>query len=164
MSAYKAAEDQGFNHLLMPGQFYDSRGVSADSGEKKLLLAILEDAIDCALSGNKTFSGQVQKTALEWIASRDKEWIFSFENICSELGLHAGRLRNGILRKQERGEHIPIIPERTGEIVRVWCNGCHAIVQAELLKEKTALGVRRYYECFPRGHEIKKLLHMHRKK
>lgn len=157
MTAFRGQEF--FTDPITPDQFHDSRGVNLNSGEKRLMLAILEDAIDCVLSGNKTFSGQARKEALEWIESRDTTRLFSFENVCRELGFNAGRLRDGILRQRER-KRISIIPERTGEIVRTWCATCYAIVWAELMEA----GESRYYECLPWKHVIKKLRRAHRKK
>ena len=109
-----------FTYPITPDQFYDSWGVQEipETGEKRLMRAILNDAIDCVLS-SKDIADHVRKTALKWIVSCDKEeWIFSFENICRELGLDASRLRSGILQKN--ANCAGVIPERTGEVVCIY--------------------------------------------
>lgn len=93
-----------FTDPITPDQFYDVWGVQAPdtaTGGRRLMRAILEDAIHCIVDDIKLPS-VVRKEALRWITNHDKEWIFSFRNICSELGLPAGRLRAGILENRKK--------------------------------------------------------------
>ena len=58
--------------------------------EKKLMLAILEDAIHCFqdnLLTQNVRSRRLFEEAEEWIVEADGDWVFSFENICEALGL-----------------------------------------------------------------------------
>ena len=57
--------------------------------ELKLMAMILEDAISCYLRYRdaKSATGRRECRAAErWLSSRDRQWIFSFENICQHLG------------------------------------------------------------------------------
>lgn len=73
--------------------------------EKKLMLAVLQDAVDCFQKylfsrnekGKTTF-----RDAEEWILERNSEWLFSFESICESLGLDAGYIRNGLIEWNRR--------------------------------------------------------------
>lgn len=87
---------------LVPDQYFDSlrrnRGVEAES---RLMLAVLEDAIDCYRE-NFLFRNPNQQRlfedAKEWIESSDDAWLFSFESICGVLGVNPAYLRQGLLR------------------------------------------------------------------
>ena len=74
---------------------------------------ILEDAITCYLRYGtaKSEAGRREYRAAErWLFSRDRDWIFSFENICYHLGvdpdfarqrIRAGRLRSSLGRRRQ---------------------------------------------------------------
>lgn len=75
--------------------------------EKHLMQAILEDAINIYRLHFGTKTGRHRKLFLDaqrWIWSTDDEWPFSFENICSALGLDPSFLRHGLQRWKERHE------------------------------------------------------------
>jgi hypothetical protein len=73
--------------------------------ERLLMLAVLEDAVDCfqkyALSkdprGRLLFS-----EAKDWVDSGDKGWLFSFENICDTLEIDPSYVRRGLTRWREQ--------------------------------------------------------------
>jgi hypothetical protein len=73
--------------------------------EKRLILAVLEDAIHCFKNnvGARTVAGKklFQQTE-EWILQEDGRWPFSFENICDLLGISPTYLRLGLLRLKEQ--------------------------------------------------------------
>jgi hypothetical protein len=87
-------------------QYFDNlRRKTALEPEKRLMLAILEDAID---SFQDNLLAQTRKAkmrfdeAQEWILERDRDWVFSFESICEELGLDPRYLRQGLLRWKQQ--------------------------------------------------------------
>jgi hypothetical protein len=85
---------------LMPEQFFATLGRDAGgSNERGLMLAILRDAVECyqkyALSRDPR-GRDLHDEAAEWIFSTDREWPFSFENICDVLGVSADYVRNGL--------------------------------------------------------------------
>jgi len=65
-------------------------------GEKRLMLAVLKDAVGCI---ERYGTGQGPQgwpaccAALRWVLSHDRMWPFSFENICLALDLDPARLR-----------------------------------------------------------------------
>jgi hypothetical protein len=85
---------------LLPAQFYAAfRGGSAVRGEKRLMLAVLEDALDCYQKYAFARDGHGQQLfteACEWIASESRDWFFSFENICETLEITPEYLRRGL--------------------------------------------------------------------
>ena len=69
--------------------------------EKRLMFAVLTDAVECfqKYHGGQTRRARVLFTeAAEWIDSRDSSWPFSFEQICHALDLKPSYLRMGLTR------------------------------------------------------------------
>ena len=92
---------------LLPEQFFTLMGKKPLQGEKRLLLAMLEDAVHCFQTyvlARKPHERRLFQEAEEWINSTDLHWFFSFENICEILGIHPGRLR--VALQQWKAEHI----------------------------------------------------------
>jgi hypothetical protein len=87
---------------LLPAQFYAAfRGGSAVRGERRLMLAVLQDALDCyqKYAFSKEGHGrQLFNDADEWISCEDRNWYFSFENICETLEINPEYLRRGMRR------------------------------------------------------------------
>lgn len=87
--------------------------------EVRLMFAILKDAIEILLMGGKVWRGATRnapgiakRQALDWVMSEDRDWVFSFSNICSQLDMDDVWIREGIVRvyrEIESGEreHIP---------------------------------------------------------
>lgn len=87
---------------LLPAQFYAAfRGGSGVSGEKRLMLAVLQDALDCFQKYAFAKDGvgqQMFADAGQWIEDEDRTWYFSFENICEILEINPQYLRLGVKR------------------------------------------------------------------
>ncbi len=69
-------------------------------GEKALMLAILEDAIEGFhkyREARNEKEKRLYQDAEQWILGKDDDWLFSFENICETLGLDPSYLRRTIL-------------------------------------------------------------------
>jgi len=69
-------------------------------GERALMRAVLEDAMQC-LAGEVGAAGERAELGAEaraWVESVDPRWPFSFENVCDGLGLEASGLRARLLR------------------------------------------------------------------
>lgn len=85
---------------LLPAQFYAAfRGGSGVRGEKRLMLAVLEDALDCFQKYAAARDGHGQalfEEANTWISSNDRGWFFSYENICETLEINPEYLRRGL--------------------------------------------------------------------
>jgi hypothetical protein len=85
---------------MLPSQYFDrvARRTEYD-GERRLMIAVLEDAVDVyrKLAGARDARReQLFRDAEQWIESDDRGWIFSFQNICDVLGIEVEYLRRGL--------------------------------------------------------------------
>lgn len=91
---------------LLPAQFYAAfRGGSGVSGEKRLMLAVLQDALDCFQKYAFAKDGQGQQMfsdANDWMCNEDRAWYFSYENICEILEINPEYLRCGVKLWRQR--------------------------------------------------------------
>lgn len=94
-------------HIMLPAQ-YASR---ARLGEphKRLMAAVLRAVVDDCRGGSDyrratgqgvVDAGSVRK-AIAYVASTDRTWPFSFENLCDALGLNAAALRHALVGMRE---------------------------------------------------------------
>lgn len=86
--------------VMLPAQYFTLlRKQAAHGPEYLLIIAMLQDAIDC-FQKHRYASDEngraLFEDAREWIASEDRKWPFSFENICAVLNLDASYLRRGL--------------------------------------------------------------------
>jgi hypothetical protein len=93
--------------------FYDSVRRSAHlQPEKRLMLALLDEALKCFRKhmGSKSRRGKRLFTEVEeWFGDKESEHVFSFENVCTILGLSPGYLRRmlGQWRMEEQTDPAP---------------------------------------------------------
>jgi hypothetical protein len=69
-------------------------------GERRLLLAVLEDGIRTYLKHAHATHGRgfnLRREAFTWLTTNDRSDVFGFENICEALGIDASRLRHRVL-------------------------------------------------------------------
>jgi len=94
-----------YKHLLqpdtlLPAQYFSAlRRKSQQEPERRLAIAVLEDAVDCFqkhLTAKDRKSHQLFIDADEWISSDDRSWPFAFENICDLLSINSEYLRRGL--------------------------------------------------------------------
>jgi hypothetical protein len=99
--------------VLLPAQFFAAfRRAGGLERERLLMLAVLEDAIDCYQKfahSRDPRGAQMFEEAQEWVSSGDRSWLFSFENICDTLEINADYVRRGLREWKERGG----LPRRT---------------------------------------------------
>jgi hypothetical protein len=74
--------------------------------EKTLMLAVLEDAINC-FRDNVAEDSEKKKRLFEaaekWILTDDDgDWVFSFQNTCEFLGFSPEYVRQGLMRMKEQ--------------------------------------------------------------
>jgi len=107
---------------LLPSQFFDRiRRRSEHDGERRLMIAVLEDAVDVYRKQAGNREARAQQLFLEaeqWIEDPDRTWLFSFQNICDVLGLDASYLRRGLHAWKARaveGRHGKVVAIRTDE-------------------------------------------------
>ena len=91
--------------LLSARHFENLRRKTLLEPEKRLMLAILEDATNCYQDNLSVRCGSARRLfteAEEWILEKSSDWIFSFKNICETLGFNPEYIRQGLLRWKEK--------------------------------------------------------------
>jgi hypothetical protein len=75
-------------------------------GERRLMLAVLEDAVDCYRRGRGARDPATRLLFNEtraWLESTDRRATFSFESICDALDIDADYLRRGLRLQRAPG-------------------------------------------------------------
>ena len=92
--------------IFLPSQFYGSAGLSRQlEGEKRLMIAILKDAVECLekyRGSRSSVGGCLYESAIEWVEDNSTEWLFSFTNICDLLGFDPAYMRQVLLKRENR--------------------------------------------------------------
>ncbi len=88
---------------MTPGQFYD--GIRADDASirpiKRLMLAVLEDAMRCYQTYACTHNRAMRRLFVEaeaWLMDKNGDGPFACVTICETLGIDPGCLREGLRR------------------------------------------------------------------
>jgi hypothetical protein len=91
---------------VLPAQFYDGVRIDASlQAEKRLMLAVLEDAVGTFQKYTGATGRRAQRLFAEveeWFASDDTDWPFTFVNICEALGLEPHYVRRGLSLWRDR--------------------------------------------------------------
>jgi len=102
--------------MLLSAQYFENlRRRTHFEPEKRLMLALLEDAINCYQDNLISRSGKKKRLfedTEQWVLRTDGDWIFSFDNVCDALGLNPEYVRPALLRWKERSQKA----RRYGEI------------------------------------------------
>jgi hypothetical protein len=105
--------------VLLPSQYFGTAMVDASlQPEKRLMLAVLEDAVGTfqkyvnarERNGQRLFS-EVE----EWFNSDDLQWPYSFVNVSQALGLDVSYMRRGLRRWRDRQRAVC---DAAGNVVR----------------------------------------------
>jgi hypothetical protein len=108
--------------VILPAQYYErSSTLEVASGEKALMLAVLEDGIRCFqehLKNPRVRPRLLARQAERWIRSKDWEWPFSFNNVCESLELNPECLRARLLAPREEGA-APSKPRSSHRVYRL---------------------------------------------
>ena len=108
---------------LLPSQFFDRvRRRTEHDGERRLMIAVLEDAVDVyrkQADARDPRGEQLFQEAEAWIEDPDRTWLFSFQNICDVLDIDADYLRRGLRAWKQRvrsgGHRGQVVSLRTGD-------------------------------------------------
>jgi hypothetical protein len=95
----EVVEDRDGIDPLLAAQLSDRPRYGAWSGEMRLALAVVEDAIATVRLTTAIRTPRAHRLAADaavWLASRDTSHPFAFENLCDYLGLNAAWLRSGV--------------------------------------------------------------------
>lgn len=92
--------------LVTPEQYYDSRRDDSPMRPlKRLMLAVLEDALRCFQNNAAAKSGPRKRAfaeAEQWLCNGSGDGPFSFETVCETLGIEPRFLRGGLKQWRER--------------------------------------------------------------
>ena len=87
---------------ILPTQFFQSlRSKGQFDGERRLMIAVLDDAVNCFMKqvhATDPKARQLFLEAEEWIATEDRTWFFAFDNVCETLDLDPGYVREGLFK------------------------------------------------------------------
>ena len=105
---------------LASAQYFDNlRRKTILEPERRLVLAVLEDAISCFQDNVFAVSGKGKKLfneTEEWVMEPGGDWVFSFRNVCEALGLNPEYVRRELLRwkqKKQAGQPSQSVREGT---------------------------------------------------
>ena len=91
---------------ILPFQYSDLlRRKTYLEGEKKLMLAVLEDAVNCFqkyYAARDKKGKELFREAEEWIVDENNDRLFSFSDICESLGINPEYLRWGLVQWKQR--------------------------------------------------------------
>jgi hypothetical protein len=91
--------------LVSTQYFQNFRRKTSLEPEKRLILAMLEDAITCFqiyLTARRGKGKRLFNEAEEWIMTNHDDWIFSFANVCETLGFSPEYVRQGMRRWKQK--------------------------------------------------------------
>jgi len=134
---------------LLPIQYFEAmRRKHLLEGEKRLVLSVLEDAVECYMKciDSSTNKGQrLFRDAEEWINLEDKKWVFSFDNVCEMLDVNPEYLRRGLRdwksRKLEAIERAQIERSEQAALAALQPPAeepAMAVIEAEVLRPEVA--------------------------
>jgi len=89
---------------ILPAQMSVGARWNGDtSGPRALMLAVLEDALQCIERGRRCRRFHARRLAAEaeaWLRSDRRDWPFSFLNVCDVLGFDAGAIRRRLVARR----------------------------------------------------------------
>jgi len=86
---------------VLPAQFYSPQRRCSLQPEKRLMLAVLDDAV---LSYLRSHHPSPETDA--WFLAEDFSWPYSFANLCEALALDRGAVRIALRRQRERRRQL----------------------------------------------------------
>jgi hypothetical protein len=97
-------------------RFEQAHKKSLREGEERLMMAVLEEAVQCfqeyALS-TRPREKRLFQEAEEWFLDEEADYIFSFEHICESLGLHPDPIRRGLMTWRDAKRKVPSLQSET---------------------------------------------------
>jgi hypothetical protein len=88
--------DAGESDVILPAQYFGAMGASGLSGEQRLMLAVLVDAINILQRWQRVESAHKRRAFAEvahWVNTTRTGSQFSFENVCDALDIDSKVLR-----------------------------------------------------------------------
>jgi hypothetical protein len=116
------AGDMFASDALLPAQYYDNHSKTLEP-ERRLLLALLVDAVRCYQTGITAPGGSRTRLFAEaerWLFKPQRNVPFAFEDICDVLEIDPAYLRRGLRRWRDRrlANEAPQLVRRSPVILR----------------------------------------------
>jgi hypothetical protein len=102
---------------VLPAQYLETCQGRTPSPEKRLMLAVLEDAIMCFKKYAPAQGAKENRLfceAEDWILEKNSKWFFSFENICAAFELDPNYIRRGLTQGKEKLRSQSLEPRIAG--------------------------------------------------
>ena len=84
-------------HVMLPVQYLRRAGAHLTAPHRRLMLAVLQAVVDDCQEpphpGAERTARRAHEEAMAYVASTDRSWPFSFENLCEAVGLDPGFVR-----------------------------------------------------------------------
>jgi hypothetical protein len=137
-------------HIMLPAQYLGRTGHRFAEPHKRLMAAVLQTVVDDCRGGSAhrrasgrsaVDQGAVRK-AVAYVASTDRAWPFSFENLCDALDIDAGSLRQEL--------DVGAVPGRADHPADAARFGFAAALPSRATSSNDHAG-RRTYDDAPRG-------------
>lgn len=97
--------------IILPAQHFAAiQRKKFPSGEHRLLVALIQDAIECFqkhMHARDAKRRQLFLDAQGWIGSEDDRGVFSFNNVCMLLGMNPDYVRQGLAHWSEQSKEVP---------------------------------------------------------
>jgi hypothetical protein len=79
---------------------------------RRLMLAVLQDALDCLASGGTCARGPnarrcARREAADWVKDMNEREVFSFKSVCEVLGFDAAAVRKALIELPASGLPMP---------------------------------------------------------
>ena len=86
--------DSAMRHVRLPTQEFRRTGQHRIEPQRRLMAAVLQTVLDDVRGPSRRAAGRhAHEQARAYVASTDRSWPFSFENVCEAIGIDADRMR-----------------------------------------------------------------------
>ena len=86
--------DSAMRHVRLPTQELRRIGQHRIEPQRRLMAAVLQTVLDDVRGPSRRAAGRhAHEQARAYVASTDRSWPFSFENVCEAIGIDADRMR-----------------------------------------------------------------------
>lgn len=97
--------------IILPAQHFAAiQRKKFPSGEHRLLVALIQDAVECFQKHQHSRDSKRRQLFLDaqvWIGSEDDRGVFSFNNVCMLLGMDPNYVRQGLAEWCESTKDVP---------------------------------------------------------
>jgi len=94
-------------HVRLPTQELRPTGRHRIEPPRRLMAAVLQTVLDDVRGPSRRAAGpHAHEQARAYVASTDRSWPFSFENVCEAIGIDADRMREQLSVPESSGSGV----------------------------------------------------------